>query len=348
MSQGLGVFAQKVLIATGIPVVIVALLFMFTQALAVLLLAFAAILLAVFLRQTSALVSRHTRLPPGWSLTLVMLLLLALAIGGGWLVAPKVAEQIDQLTQQLPQAIDWLRQRLGRHEWARDWLLQNYEPRQLVPEFNVVGRITGVFSVAVTAAGGLILLLFLGLFLAAEPDWYVRGIVRLFPLARRARIAEVLGRLGEGLWMWLLGRILASLFVGVLTVIGLLALDMPLAFTLGLIAFVLNFIPNIGPILSGVPAVLLALLQSPMLAVYVIALYLAIQTVESYIVTPMIQRRVVSLPPALTLTAQLLLASLIGFLGLFLATPLTVVAMVLIEELYIKDVLGEREEAEPD
>jgi predicted PurR-regulated permease PerM len=138
--------------------------------------------------------------------------------------------------------------------------------------------------------------------------------------------------------MWLLGRIWASLFVGVLTVIGLLLLDMPLAFTLGLL--VLNFIPNIGPILSGVPAVLLALLKSPTLAIYVIVLYVVIQSVESYLVTPLIQRRVVSLPPALTLTAQLLLA---GFLGLFLATPLTVVAMVLIEELYIKDVLEENE-----
>lgn len=141
--------------------------------------------------------------------------------------------------------------------------------------------------------------------------------------------------------MWLLGRIWASLFVGVLTVIGLLLLDMPLAFTLGLL--VLNFIPNIGPILSGVPAVLLALLKSPTLAIYVIVLYVVIQSVESYLVTPLIQRRVVSLPPALTLTAQLLLASLLGFLGLFLATPLTVVAMVLIEELYIKDVLEENE-----
>jgi hypothetical protein len=133
MSQGLGVFAQKVLIATGIPLMVIALLFMFAQALAVLLLAFAAILLAIFLNEASATVSRYTSLSSGWSLTLVMLLLLALTIGGGWMLAPKVAEQIDQLTQQLPQAIDWLRERLGRYEWARDWLLQNYEPQQLVP-----------------------------------------------------------------------------------------------------------------------------------------------------------------------------------------------------------------------
>jgi predicted PurR-regulated permease PerM len=198
----------------------------------------------------------------------------------------------------------------------------------------VVGRITGVFSVAVTAVGGIILLLFLGLFLAAEPDWYLRGVVQLFPLARRARIRAVLARVGQRLWMWLLGGIaLRRCADG--------HRPAPARYALGVHPgpHCLRA-PNIGPILSGVPAVLLALLKSPTLAIYVIVLYVVIQSVESYLVTPLIQRRVVSLPPALTLTAQLLLA---GFLGLFLATPLTVVAMVLIEELYIKDVLEENE-----
>lgn len=137
--------------------------------------------------------------------------------------------------------------------------------------------------------------------------------------------------------MWLLGRALGMTFVGMLTAIGLFMLDVPLA--LGLIAGLLDFIPNIGPLLAAAPALLIALMESPSLALYVAALYLAVQALEGYLIVPLIEQKVVRVAPALNVIGQILLAVMFGFLGLLLATPLIVMLMVLVQELYIKDVL---------
>lgn len=118
---------------------------------------------------------------------------------------------------------------------------------------------------------------------------------------------------------------------------------MPLAFTLALIAGILNFVPYIGPLVSAVPAVLLALLQGPQVALYVALLYLGAQTIESYVLTPLVQQRAISLPPALTLSAQTLLGVLLGILGVVLATPLAAITLVVIRKLYVEDALGDKE-----
>jgi predicted PurR-regulated permease PerM len=135
--------------------------------------------------------------------------------------------------------------------------------------------------------------------------------------------------------------------VALLTVLGLWALGIPLALTLGLFAGLIKFIPNFGPILSALPPVLLALLSGPRQALWVVLLYLGIQTLESYVITPLVQQKVVSLPPVLVISAQLLAGSLFGFAGLALATPLLAVAMVLARTLYLEDVLGEAPDAQP-
>jgi predicted PurR-regulated permease PerM len=112
--------------------------------------------------------------------------------------------------------------------------------------------------------------------------------------------------------------------------------------TLGLLAGLLNFIPNFGPVIAAVPAVLIGLLQSPQQALYVALLYLAVQMVDGYVLTPLVERRSVELPLVLTITAQLLLGSAFGLIGVMLATPFTAAAMILVKMLYVEDVLGDR------
>ncbi len=129
--------------------------------------------------------------------------------------------------------------------------------------------------------------------------------------------------------------------VGILTWAGLMILGIPLAFTLAVIAGLLSFVPNIGPILSALPAVLVGLSVSPIMAVYVIGVYVLVQTVESYLITPFIQQRAVAMPPALLLIVQLIMGVWVGVIGIFLATPLTVALMVAVRMLYIEDVLGD-------
>jgi predicted PurR-regulated permease PerM len=148
-----------------------------------------------------------------------------------------------------------------------------------------------------------------------------------------------LDSVADTLWWWLVAKIASMLVVGALTWIGLVALNVPLAFTLAVIASLLTFIPNIGPVLSAVPAMLLGLLQSPITAVWVALLFIVIQTVESYLITPVFQQRAISLPPALVIAAQVLMGVLSGGLGLIVATPLAAAISVLVKELYMRDVL---------
>jgi predicted PurR-regulated permease PerM len=138
---------------------------------------------------------------------------------------------------------------------------------------------------------------------------------------------------------WLLGKLCLMCFVGLFTAVGLWLLGIPLVLSLALLAAALDFIPNIGPIVSAIPALLLALLSGPASALWVALLYLSVQFIESYILAPLVQHRAVSLPPALLISAQVILPMLFGFPGLLLATPITVLLLVVVRKLYIESVL---------
>jgi predicted PurR-regulated permease PerM len=151
----------------------------------------------------------------------------------------------------------------------------------------------------------------------------------------------VIGQLGYTLRWWLVGRIAGMTAVGILTWIGLMLLGVPLSFTLATLAAVLDFVPNIGPIIAAIPALLVGLTESPMTGLYVALLYIAIQIAEGSLMTPLIEQETVSLAPVLLLSAQLIMGVLFGVLGLLLATPILVVLVILIKMLYIEDVLGD-------
>jgi predicted PurR-regulated permease PerM len=197
----------------------------------------------------------------------------------------------------------------------------------------------GVFSTTLGFLVDVVVVLFVGFYLAVQPDLYKNGFLRLVPHAGRIRTSEVLDEIALTLRWWLLGRTCAMVAIAVTTALGLWLLSVPLALILGILAGVLNFVPNIGPLISAVPALLLSLTQSPVLAAYVAALYVGIQFVESYLVTPLVQQHTVSMPPALTITAQVFMGVLFGGLGLLLATPLTAALLVAVHRLYVEDVL---------
>ena len=197
-------------------------------------------------------------------------------------------------------------------------------------------------SSTINLIASFFIVLFIAIYLSFEPEIYLNGFVKLFPIDRRKRICEVLLEVGQALKWWLLGRIASMAIVGVLTVIGLLILSVPMAFSLGFIAGLLTFIPNIGPILAAVPAVLIGFTISPQTAFYVILLYVIVQAIENYLITPFIQQKTVHLPPALALAIQVIAGVLFGFLGLTLSAPLAAGAMVALNRLYIQDVLGDK------
>lgn len=342
--SGISGFRRRVLLIAGAVVLVVLMLAFLWLAGNVLLLIFAGILLAVFFRGMSDWLSKHSFLSESWALAVTLLGLLLLIGSGLWLIGSDVATEAGQLRQQLPRSLERLEQNIEKYEWGKQLIGQTSRADELLPEkTELAAKATGVFSTTLGALATFVVFLFLGLFLAANPELYVNGLIRLTPINKRARAREVLNSAGSALRWWLLGKIAAMIVVGLLTAVGLAWLGVQPALTLGLLAAVLTFIPNFGPILSVVPAVLLAVTESPTKALYVIILYVVIQTVESYLLTPLVQQRTVSLPPALTISAQVLLGILAGGLGVVVATPLTAALLVVVQMLYIEDILGDKQ-----
>lgn len=192
-----------------------------------------------------------------------------------------------------------------------------------------------------------IIVFFIGLYLAIDPGRYRTGLIQLAPIDRRERTEQVLNQLGDTLQWWLIGRMVAMVVIGLLTAVGLWLIGVPLALMLGLLAGILNFIPYLGPILSIVPPLLMVVTEGPTMILYVVFLYVAIQAIESYLLTPIIEQKTVSLPPALALSTQVLMGVLFGGLGVIFASPITAVGLKLVKMLYIGDLPGDtRAEAE--
>ena len=201
------------------------------------------------------------------------------------------------------------------------------------------GAIAKVFQTTFGLLVNSLLIFFVGLFLALAPHDYRDGVVKMFPLTRRERTREVMDMMGDTLWDWLLGRFATMLITGVGAGLLLAVLGVPLAATLGVTTAFLTFIPNIGSFIALALAILFALPEGGNTVLLVFFGYLALQLVESYVVTPLIQQRQASLPPALLISTQAVMGVLFGFLGAAVASPLLAATKVAVEEAYVKDVL---------
>ncbi len=247
-----------------------------------------------------------------------------------------------KLSEQLQSAGDRLVQRAEHYP-----LLQKAVPDKADPQ-KLAGQATKVLPALKTGVEwllwgitGIVVILFVGLYVAYDPHLYQSGLVKLVPLDQRERVREVLGRLRTVLGRWIIGRIISMTIIGVSTAIGLWLLNVPLPITLGVLAALLTFIPNIGPILAAVPQALLAFQVGTTTVLYVILFNIAMQGVESYLITPIVQRYEVTLPPALTVCAQLLMGVLFGVIGIIMAAPLTASLMLVVQMLYVRDELGD-------
>jgi predicted PurR-regulated permease PerM len=205
----------------------------------------------------------------------------------------------------------------------------------------------GLFRVLSTWSTYLLTALFVGLFAAANPALYRDGFIHLFPLPHRARLGEVLDRIGFTLRWWLIGQLFAMLLIGVSTTIVLWAFGVPLAIILGLIVGLLGFVPYLGPIVGLVPVALIAATQDLSTLAYVVAAYTGVQLLEGYVANPLIHQGTVHLPPASTVAIQMLMGAVIGVIGIVLATPLAAVLLVL-THFYRIDILGDREAEQDD
>lgn len=308
---------------------------------------FAGVLFGICLRRAAEGLSRLAGLRVGWSLLVVVVLIIALFASFGWFFSQSIASQFNQLSVQLPAAAEKVVAMI-RQSGPGKVALQHLDTGNLAATpSSVLQSFFGVATNLVEVIGGVVVVIFVALYVAAETPLYAGGLVRLVPPARRQRAAEILHETAATIWYWMLGRLFAMTVLGTMVAVGLWLLGVPLPVSLGFLAGIMIFVPYIGAIVSAVPSVLIAASIDLMLAVYVVALYVAVHMTEGYILVPLVQRRAVHLPPALILSAQLILAVLAGFLGLLFATPLVAAGIVMIRTIYIEDMLGDRENPPP-
>ena len=307
----------------------------------VLLLLFFGLLLAVLLRGFTNWVKRKTGFSDGWALTLVLVGLALLVFLFFWFIAPRVGERVGDLAQRLPQAVGQLRDLIAqKYPWAKPFV-ENASVAEMADAPTLVTRLTGFASRTFGVIVNIVVVIFIGIYLAAAPRENLEGVVFLFPQNKRKRAREVFLEAGETLRLWMVGQIVPMLAIAAMTTAGLWLLRVELAVTIGIIAGIFNFIPNFGPLFSMIPATLLALTISPTKAIAVIVMFLVLQNLEGNLLTPMVQRKSVDLPPALGIIAQILLGILVGAVGLMLAWPLAAVVVLGVKMLYVEDVLGD-------
>jgi predicted PurR-regulated permease PerM len=336
-------FTRRALIATGFIVGAIVFLWALWFTRRVWLMCFAGVLLAVLLHRLATWVGKRAGWSHRWSLGVVCLSLIALLGLAGWLIARPLSQQFGQLSQRLPKAIEHARNSVERSSWGQHLPPQLRSSAQFsAGAQKALSQVTRIFSSTFEAVGSVLLILFLGGYLAASPDMYVKGVTRLFPVQVRATVRDRLSELGETLWHWVIGQLFAMVIVGTFIAIGLTIIGVPMALALGVLAGLLEFIPLFGPLIAGTPAVLLAFTQSPMHALYVLTLFVGVNFIENHFLLPVVHRRSVELPPAVTLISLVAMGSLFGFLGLLLATPLAAVLLVLVRRVYVEGILERR------
>jgi predicted PurR-regulated permease PerM len=267
---------------------------------------------------------------------IVFALFLLVVIGGGYLFGRQIALQASELWDAIKAAAQQAQARLDGSALGA-WIVENFsaasDPQAMSKVFK--GTIT-----AFGAAGDAILVLFLALYFAVEPRMYRDGFLLLLPRGARSRVGDALDASGVALRRWLLGQMGAMATVGLLTGLGLWAVGVPMAIPLGILTAILDFVPLIGPLVAALPGLLIAFSQGPELALYAALVYIGAQFIEGHLVIPLAQKWAVKLPPVLGLLAIVAFGLVFGLIGVLFAMPLAVVAVVLVERLWVEPRLG--------
>jgi predicted PurR-regulated permease PerM len=306
----------------------------------VIVLLFGAVVMATVFHAVADPLSKHLRLPDRIAVLVAMLLIVAVVGGVSWMLGQEIVAQTDALTTTLPAALarvdEWLAG-FGLAHPVETWVSQLHHNSGML-----VSRFGGWLSTASTGIANFLIVLFGGMFLATEPRFYRTGAIKLVPEDKRALLAQAMDESENALRLWLKGQLLAMLVIGLMTGTGLWLLGVPSWLVLGILAGFFEFIPFAGPILSAIPAVLIALVQSPELALWTALMYVFVQHSEAYLIQPLIQQYAVDVPAVVLLFSLLAFAVLFGAIGVLFAAPLTVVTYVLVKRLYVREALGTR------
>ena len=343
-----------------------------------LLIAFLGVLFGLAVGRGTELLQRRLRVPRGLGAVLIVFSFVGGLVGLGLWTAPVLRTQFRVLQQKLPEAVgraeDWLDLHrggfLGQLVPARPGAPYSTAPLPAGPDGEpqagppapapgsggslaelpktISGQLGALshylfsfLSSTVSLLAGLVLVLFLAIYIGADPDLYFRGILHLVPHPARPRAREVLTAISATLGRWLQAQLVAMAVMAVVISTVLSLLGVKAALSLGLIAGLLEFIPIAGPFLSAVPAVAMGFLDSPHTALFVALAWIAIQQMENHVLIPILMRQGLDLPPVVTLLGLALMGIVFGFLGMLVAVPVLAAVMVAVKLLYVRDVVGD-------
>lgn len=315
----------------------------------------------------------------GLGAPLVLLVVIGLFVGLGAMIGPAIREQSRQLSSELPKVLpkieEWINRtpakmlitpqqpqgkqqpqqqqppQQGQQSQQKQQPQQQEQPQQqkqgglaeqLGKELRGATKfLFPIVSSVIGAIGGLIIVMFIAMYIAAQPGLYREGMLHLVPHRHRERAEEWLTTLRDTLRQWLMARLIAMVLVGVLTGLGLAALGIKGAAALGVFAGLMEFVPFFGPVISAIPAIGIAIVDSPQKALWVVGLYVLMQQLEGNAITPLILEKRLDIPPVMTVVVVAALGVVFGVLGMLIAEPLLAVALVTAKMLYVQDVVGD-------
>jgi predicted PurR-regulated permease PerM len=330
-----GEFSRLVLIAA----IVVGLVYLGWKLADVALLGFGGVVFATVLHALASVFIRRFKWSQRWSLVFVLVVLALVFSGLAWIFGAQLAAQAEQLRVQLPKAAATVQHRIEEWSGGRIDLSSLQPPADTEQLFGNIAKVAGFTAGFV---GHIVVMFFVGLYLAFDPEVYVRTFDRLFPVNRRERVRDALFAAGDSLRKWLIGQLASMTVVGVLTGVGLAFANVPLALALGVLAGLLDFIPVIGPVIAIVPGLILALSVDLRTAAWAAVVYIGVQQLENHVIVPLAQRWSVHLPPAIAVLSLVTLGLLFGVMGVLFGMPLTVVVVILVKKLYVEGALEGR------
>ena len=297
---------------------------------------FGALVLANGMNAVACFLARKVRIRYALGLLAVVTTGLTVLGAVGWFFGATINNQLEELSDKIPDGLQWLTNQIEARPYMRD-LLSKLEINDLSGTTGWIAKtLTPILRSFLGAAGSLVVMAIVSIYLAAQPERYRSGALRLLPFSARSKASELLDATGNILGRWLAGQVAVMATVGLLSGVGLWLLGIDAAFVLGLVGGLMSFVPYLGSVMTAVLATLFALAQGPYHAAAVIVMYICVHFVEGNFITPLIQAEATSLPPAITLLTVISCAILFGPSAAFLASPLTLFVITALDVLYTK------------
>lgn len=327
-------YITKVWQTMGIVALLVSAILIARVAFNVLLMILAGSLIATYFHGLGDIIERRLKLKRKWAMLISVLSTFVIIGLLFWFMGTKIQQQINQLSESLPGTVHNFKAKLSQNDLGRKVL----ESLDQSDDGKMMTTVQSLFSTSFGVLGDLYIILFLGIFFTTNPSLYKDGIMLLVPPSKKKMGHHILDRISLSLKGWLKGMMASMVLVAIMIGAGLSIVGIPAALVLGLLTGLLEIVPTLGSVIAMVPGVLLGLTVGINTAVIVAIIYIISQTITANIVNPLIQKKMINLPPALTLISQLIMGSVSGALGIIMAVPLLAITVILVDELYVKKI----------